>query len=52
MENEEKIDSVQPEKKETPIVFEFEVESLTEDIQKAANWFFWIAGLSLINSLI
>lgn len=52
MENEEKIDSVQPEKKESSIVFEFEVESLTEDIQKAASWFFWIAGLSLINSLI
>ncbi len=52
MENEEKNDSVQPEKKEPSIVFEFEVEALTEDIQKAANWFFWIAGLSLINSLI
>lgn len=52
MENEEKFDFAQPEKKEPSIVYEFEIESLTEDIQKAANWFFWIAGLSLINSLI
>ena len=52
MENREKMENVQVGKKESSIVTEFEKQYLTVDIQKAASWFFWIAGLSLINSLI
>ncbi|MDP4208109.1 MAG: hypothetical protein Q8928_04760 [Bacteroidota bacterium] len=52
MEIQEKIETVQSEEKVLSMAVEFEKEYLTEDIQKAANWFFWIAALSLINSLI
>jgi len=52
MENQEEISNAQHEKKVSSIVTEFKKEYLTDDIQKAANWFFWIAGLSIINSLI
>lgn len=52
MQKEEKPETFDTDKKETPFIFDFEVETLTEDIQKAASWFFWIAGLSFLNSLV
>ena len=52
MENQEIINSEQQVDKVSSVVVEYEKEYLTADIQKAANWFFWIAGLSLVNSLM
>lgn len=52
MENQEKTENLQQEKKVSSNVIEFEKKQLTEDIQKAANWFYWIAGLSIANSLV
>jgi hypothetical protein len=52
MENQEKMNSGQQDEKVSSVVVEYEKEYLTADIQKAANWFFWIAGLSLVNSLM
>ena len=52
MENQEKTEILQQEKKTSSNVIEFEKKQLTEDIQKAANWFYWIAGLSIANSLV
>ncbi len=48
----EKIENIELETSTSSNVIEFEKKTLTEEIQKAANWFYWIAGLSAVNSLI
>ena len=52
MENREYPEGLGSEEKVSQVVLAYEKEYLTEDIQKSASWFFWIAGLSIINSLI
>ncbi|HEY4785653.1 MAG TPA: hypothetical protein VIH57_06375 [Bacteroidales bacterium] len=52
MENRENTERLQPEEKASQVAVEFEKEYLTNDIQKSASWFFWIAGLSIINTVI
>lgn len=33
-------------------IFDLEKEEIQQKIKKAANWFYWIAGLSIINSIL
>ena len=34
------------------VLVNFEVEEIQNKIKKAANWFYWIAALSIINSIL
>ena len=52
MENIENPEHVQTETLAVPPANKFELDNLQVDIAKAASWFFWIAGLSVINSLL
>lgn len=52
MENKDSHAMMQNGNEEMRISLESEKEYLTDDIQKSANWFFWIAVLSIINSVL